>query len=333
MKYLNFFFFTLILTLISIFNIYSSAFYLKDDNFCVEFEKIVVDIDHGESQIEERVSNFDLYSDNRVKIPTIFFDRGSDKLLVVGQGFSGRKEQQVYKTKIFLDYDIVVFDYRWIRSYRFYLKPTTIIHPYQKILLEEKDEVLTVVNEIKSRKRYTDVIGLGECYSNFTFAMAQVESEQNGNPLFSKLIMDSAWLSLADFINEITLDPVLPLKPQKGGTPKIIKKVLKKKYIHKCLFNFVKLFVPKISSANYLSQIRMAPILFIHGTQDKMVPYETTFNRIWDTVVNTSKILFITPFEHSYNDKDKATYKFICDAFMSSSDLKEFKKLVRDIKI
>ena len=52
------------------------------------------------------------------EIPILFFDRGSKKLLIVGQGFPGLKESGKYTANLFCDYDVVLFDYKWSNSFK-----------------------------------------------------------------------------------------------------------------------------------------------------------------------------------------------------------------------
>ncbi len=265
---------------------------------------------------QEKASQLSIKTNIGKKIPVLFFDRGKNKAIVIGQGFPGKKEDAKYKAQVLDDYDILSFDYSWEKIFSFLLQPSTLCHPWKKFFWEEKKVVHAVVNFLKKKKDYKEIVGLGECYSNFTFALAQIEAEGKKEKLFTKLIFDSCWHNSRDFIEEISLDPWLPFSPQHGGAPELLKKILHSPLFHYPISLLLDLLTPNISTEPYLKKISI-PLLFIHGTNDKMVPYKKVFKKIWQ-IPTGQKALLLTPFEHSDNMQNTFVYKKICAAFINA---------------
>lgn len=258
-----------------------------------------------------------------ISVPVTFYDRGSKDLLIFGQGFPGRRESGENIAHLFYNYDVVLFDYRWSRMVNFCVQPSTLLHPIEKFLLEEDEEVRTVTRFITSKKEYAQVIGLAQCYSCFTFAKAQYQEQCAGSSLFTKLIFDSCWYSFYDFGEQILKDPLLLLSPQGGGTPHEIKTILNLT-VAQALFQCVmRTVVPNASIDYYLSNLERMPFLFIHGTQDLLVPFTTVFPKIWNSV-SGRKACFITPRTHSKSVEDALLYHFMCDTFIRAHSIDKF---------
>ena len=252
-------------------------------------------------------------------IDTLFFDRKSDTLLILGQGFPGSKEGIACIAWLFPDYDVVSFDYRWRDLYTYAATTQTILHPVQRMIHDCVDDAEIVVRHFKEQKQYREVVGLGLCYSNYTFLAAQVRSN-----LFTKLIFDSSWTSLNEFIRHICLDPWLPCSPQEGGSPEWLKSILKTSFVHSCLTSIVDLCCPTISVVPILEQLRTTPILFIHGAGDLLVDYPNNFAALWQAVATDHKAAFITPSRHSDNmDPNPTLYHAICDTFIRTNSLSD----------
>jgi len=67
----------------------------------------------------------------------------------------------------------------------------------------------------------------------------------------------------------------------------------------------------------FLKQISQASILFIHGTNDLLIPLESVFDEIFESASSTDKVALITPFGHVDNiQSNPASYKFVCDQFI-----------------
>lgn len=283
-------------------------------------------------ECEEKVSTFSLVLDNGEKIPTIFFDRGKDKVIVVGQGLPGHKEWGRSKARLFHDYDVLLFDYRWKDTCKFVSKFSTLWSPIKSYFLNEKDVVIKVLEFLKNLKKYKEVVGLAECYSNFTFVVAQAELEDKDKGGFTCFILDSCWYDARDFVEEISFDPWLPFEPQEGGAPSWLKKVLKNGVVHWPVSLMLNICTPNLSIKPYLEKISV-PILFVHGKNDKMVPLKKVFEKIWK-IPTGDKALLITPFEHSDNIQNPLLYKNFCDAFINAKEIeKDLIKYVSTYKI
>lgn len=260
--------------------------------------------------------------ESNITVPILFFDRKSDKVIVAGQGLWGSKEDMITFARLFPEYDVICFDYRWASDSYFFINASTLMSPIKSVLFDEQQEILIIGNFLKNRKKYKDIIGLGLCYSASLFLITQVNNNNNNNgncksgeKIFTKLILDSVWLSLKDFVANISLDPCLPFNPQIGGCPNIIKNILKAQIIQFPLVNFLQWITPDYSLDTYLSRITDTPILFIHGLEDLLVPINT-FKDIWYLTRNTQKAAFMTPNRHSDNSKNRLVYKTMCSEFI-----------------
>ena len=270
--------------------------------------------------------NITLKTPRGLDVPVTFFDRKSNKAIVLGQGLNNPKEQGLYFARIFHDYDIIIFDYRWKNFLSYIFSPTTLITPMTSFVFAPQEEVITVVNYLKSLKNYDSIIGRGQCYSAFLFAMAQTLEQKNNRQLFSKLILDSCWLSLTNFLEQISLDPWLLPRSIHGGTPKFLKSILNNPIIHIPMMEIIKQITPNISIKPYLNKLHTTPILFIHGQNDFIVPYEQAFEKIWQETLFAPKAAFITPEKHVLNAKNAALYYHICNLFCAETTIENFLK-------
>jgi len=252
-----------------------------------------------------------VHTEDGEAINCTFFDRDSDKLLVIGTGFGNEREKVAPLVHMFDKYDVVIFDYRghgydqpklldisqwsiqpgqelrktieqitpfidWTRVPNINLSKTTLG------LSEEKD-LLAVINHLKRKKEYTKTFGIGFCFSSFVFAKATTI-----NPgLFDRIIFDSSLYSPQNIINRITESPQLLFDPQKGSWASVIKaqndnltiiQLLQENLLTKLATNFLQnafanLTITTQTTGHYLSQLSDTPILFFHGKTDKMTPY------------------------------------------------------------
>jgi len=147
--------------------------------------------------------NYFISLDCGLKIPLIHFDRNKETVLVLGGGYMDPKEKLESLAMLFQNYDVVIFDYRTIFKNCKQTKGST----YKKLFEDEKEEIIKTVNFIKNFKKYKTIVGWAECYSCFTFAIAQFEQEINKKPLFDKLIFDSTFPSLKILNESTSSDP------------------------------------------------------------------------------------------------------------------------------
>jgi pimeloyl-ACP methyl ester carboxylesterase len=251
------------------------------------------------------------------KVPVRVYDRKSSTALIIGQGFPGTKESMRFFARLFPFYDVVTYDYRWRPMWKFVLRPSTWRHPMRRFVDDEGEVVAAVVRFTRSLKSYERVIGLGCCYSNFLFMKLQAAAEDAREKCFDALILDSCWHSYAAFAESISYDPWLPINPQEGGCPELIKKVLRAPLIHKTICKIICWFAGTESIEKYAVHVHHTPVLFIHGACDKMVPLHT-FERIFNAVSSQQKIVCITPFQHSDNTQNKYAYQCLVQSFVDS---------------
>ena len=222
-------------------------------------------------------------------VPILFFDRKSDTIIFMGQGFGGSKEDMLFFAHLFHEYDIICFDYRWKSDLYFFLKPSTLMSPIQTILLDAQEEIMAVHTYSKQHKTYKQTIGLGLCYSAALFMITQTEQLKKNKPLFTKLILDGMWLSIKNF------------------------------YQNKSLLSLLEYITPNYSLDTYISRITDTPILYIHAKADIYIPLDT-YHDIYFLTRNNPKIAFITPYEHCTSaHKNKSAYKDVCRRFIDSS--------------
>ena len=273
-----------------------------------------------------------------------YFDRKSDKLLIVGGGFTNEKELMAPFLHMFPNYDIVIFDYRGhgIHDGK-YLNPATWrINPAHRIFNvnirktrlggEEEKDVTAVVNHFRNTKNYNQVYGLGICYSALIFIKAQsIWQKENNQKLFDKIIIDGCWLSLKKFITKLSQDLKLLCSPQYGGWKKTW--LHKQSWFQKGIFGLANIVfnvdIDTVSILPHLDGINI-PILYFYGKNDLVVTREE-FETIWNKL-DTEKTAIITSNPHVRNHiKEKEFYKLACDLFLELPH-KEFISCLRDEK-
>ncbi len=246
-------------------------------------------LDKEDTQKKESPVAFELETASKKKVPILFFNRQSNTVIIMGQGFGGSKEDMLFFAHLFHEYDIICFDYRWKTDPYFFLKPSTLMAPMQSILFDAQEEIVAVQAYSKKYKSYKETIGLGLCYSAALFIISQTEQLKKNNPLFTKLIVDSMWLSLKNFSQK------------------------------RSLLSFLEYIMPDYSLDTHISRITDTPILYVHGTEDKYIGL-TVFHDIYFLTRNTPRLAFITPYDHSGSAyRNKGAYKDICRRFIDYS--------------
>ena len=275
-----------------------------------------------------------------------YLDRGSKKLMIVGAGFTNKREVMAPFIDMFLDYDIVLFDFRGhgYKEFKF-LDPLTWFESSTKMLFsadlnevrmgaEEEKDVFAVVDEFRKNKNYEQVVGLGVCYSALIFIKAatirQKESEEK-EKLFDKLILDGCWLSLQDYVDKLAQDPKRIFSPQYGGWKD--KWPIKELWFQKVLcYLGQKLFYTKfndVSILDYLPELKDIPILYFYG-KDDMVVNRQEFEIIWNATQVEEKTVIVTSNPHVRNHlKQKEFYKLACDLFLNFTQ-KGFVQYLKD---
>ncbi len=266
-----------------------------------------------------------------------YFNRNSDKLLVIGPGFTNPREFMAPFVGMF-DCDIVIFDYRghgykptkWYNPLTWKFNPAKIFFSIDgrkvKMGEVEHNDVIAVVEAVRKQKEYTQVTGLGICFSALIFIKAQSVyanldcKEKTQTNLFDKIMCDGTWLSLTNQIERIKGDLKLMPNPQYGGWSK--KWPVGEPWFSKLVQVTVE-FVSRVPfgklDVNILDYIPSVdiPLLFFHGKDDKFVPLDE-FQFTWNHAVQAKqKVAFITSNPHVRSHlKQKELYKLLCDLFM-----------------
>lgn len=248
--------------------------------------------------------------------PAYIHKNKSDTLVIIGHGFQNNHLQIMPIAELLHDhYDVMLFDYRWAGQLGQYLKKSsTLSHPTTALLLNEKEEIESVVAYARGLGTYKKIIGLGQCYSGFVFVLAQADATQAGRKLFDKLILDSCFYSVNDLLKSFLNDPYLAVNSKKGGFPDLLRKAL----ISNHAIGFVD-FCFKMTGKHFpltqsLKKINQTPVLFIHGKQDKLVP-PGSFKKLWKAAP-ADKCHISTPFYHVEQIKHPGLYAYACRSFI-----------------
>jgi hypothetical protein len=257
-------------------------------------------------------------------VPCTFFDRNSNKLLVVGEGFTNAREVMSPFIDMFPDHDIILFDYRGqgFNPTNHEISPTKLFFDVNcsKVGLgaKEDNDVIAVIDAMKAKKKYTQINGVGLCYSALIFVKAAGIKQEKNEKLFDHLILDGCWLSLQNFTEKLAQDPKRICSPQYGGW--------KKNWLIKKLW-FQKLFLAlgqelfytpfnRISILDYLNKIKDTSIIYFYG-KDDLVVTRHEFEIMWNNTKTKEKTAIITSNPHVRNHlKQKELYKLICDLFL-----------------
>jgi hypothetical protein len=310
----------------------SSPFFLRIDNAWSEPKNLDLNATALQNFIKKNskkenttnVRDITLHTASGLEVPMLFFDRNSDTILLIGQGLPAPKEVMYTHANLFSDYDVILFDYRWNDNYgSFLFKSLALCSPTQRILLDEEEEVCAVLDFLHKHKDYAKIIGLGECYSNFLFAKIQAdEIKKSGHGPFTHLILDSCWHSFKSFAESICDDPFLPISPQEGGAPWILKAITGCSIVKWPLLKIVFILMHNVSIEEHLSHLDI-PALFIYGVNDLFV-HKDHFETIHQASKANKRAAFLTPYQHADNLHNKSLYRFICEQFINASSLTEF---------
>ncbi len=259
----------------------------------------------------------DIKTCKKITVPYTLYDRGSDTLIIMGQGLSSGREENERYTRIFPTYDIVMFDYRWRDMASYVRRKDTITAPYKELFILEKSEVIHIVDMMRTRKKYSNIIGLGTCYSALTFLDAQQAAAKAGFHLFDRMIFDSCPLSIADIARNVGIDPTLIANPRLSRLPAWVKQLVRGTRVP-WLFERITGFVLPSSTTKLLSILPEIPILFIHGRKDQLIPI-SSFETIWQSAMPKHSLACITPYAHVENTNNERFYNIVCTAFITTA--------------
>jgi hypothetical protein len=258
-------------------------------------------------------------------IPCTYFDRESDRLLVVGGGFTNNREVMSPFIDMFPNHDVIIFDYRGhgFRENEWEFSPTKFLFNANcsKVRLGDTEDrdVIAVIETIKNKKKYKQINGLGICYSALIFAKAAAKKQKNNEKLFDHLILDGCWLSLENFTEKLAQDPKRICSPQNGGWKNncLIKKLWLQKLFLILAQELFHTQLNQVSVLDYLPNIKDTAILFFHG-KDDLVINRHEFEIMWNNTKVKEKTAIITSNPHVRNHlKQKELYKLICDLFLN----------------
>jgi len=250
--------------------------------------------------------------------------------MIAAPALPAAKESMETFAKMFSNYDVIIFDYRWEGQYiKYLIKSILMRKPVQKVLFDPIQELKIVLRYAINKKKYKKIVGLGECYSCFHFLKLQSDSiNKTGSGLFTHLILDSPWYSLRCFVERICYDPFLPMSPQDGGAPKIVKWCTNNSISKNIILRLFFLLMKNVSIESYLSNLK-TPVLFVHGQKDLFVP-NNHFNKIWNASDNQNRAVLSTPYKHSDNLGNKKIYRYIAETFIASDKMQDFAKKVSE---
>jgi pimeloyl-ACP methyl ester carboxylesterase len=273
-----------------------------------------------------------------------YFDRGSDKLLIIGEGFTNVREYMTPFVDMFPEHDVVLFDFRG-HGYRPFSLGDADTWPIDlakrtfgvdsEIVtfgVKEEFDVFAVVDHFKKRKNYIQVNGIGVCYGAFILLKAAALRSD----LFDKLVVDGCWVSLDLLIDKLKQDLAMLRNPQQGGWKEKWPSSKKwfQKFVQWTAGNIWNLPIKNnVSILDYLPHMVDTDVLFFYGKDDLMITrpeWESIWNSI-DSTNNNKKSAIITSNPHVRNHlKEKEVYKLVCDLYFSL-DHNDFKQSLSDV--
>ncbi len=251
-----------------------------------------------------------------------YFNRNSDKLIIVGPGFTNEREKMSPFIHIFAEYDVLLFDYRGHGHKKMkFADPSTWnfnifrhlfgVDPSQvRLGLEEEKDIFAVVDSMRQRKKYTQVVGVGICYSALIFAKAA----SLRHDLFTHLVLDGAWFSLESFTTRLSHDLKMVVTPQRGGWQNfwLTKQEWGRDLIKSLAETLFRVKFKSIAMLDYLPHLSPdLPILFFYGKNDLTISRHE-FEIMWQATSCKEKTVVITSNPHVWNHlKQKELYKLI----------------------
>lgn len=272
-------------------------------------------------------------TEDKHTIHATYFNRNSDKLLVVGEGFTNSREVMSPFIDMFTHYDLIIFDFRGhgldTRAFSLSKHVFGVDAKHAQLGMVEELDVFAVIDGMKKRKHYSQVYGLGICYSAFIFLKA--EALRNG--IFNKLILDGCWVSVPLVIEKLRQDPKLICDPQFGGWAShwLLGDYTVQEVLLWITTNILGLSLNQISLLDYLKHVREVELLFFYGKDDLMVK-RSEFESIWSSITGVTKTAIITSNPHVRNHlKQKELYCLLCELFLNHNHQK-FKEFLSDEK-
>ncbi len=267
--------------------------------------------------VNAELHNITLTTESGIEVPVLHIDRKSDTVIILGQGLSDPKEIMLPTAALFSDYDVILFDYRWSTNFDTYqFKAIATCSFITKMFHNEAEEIRAVLSHIKD-KEYTNVVGLGLCYSAILFAKVQSEyTDSNGS--FTHLVLDSCMTTLESMGHCLAADPYLMDKAHEGGAPAWLRTVTGSR-VMRALISSGFMCAQDLEVTKDLKNCS-CPILFIHGKKDYMVP-ESEFEKLWNAAPSELRTEVLTPFYHAHNLANRKAYGLVIKEFIKKGSL------------
>lgn len=253
---------------------------------------------------------FEVTTRDGAVIEGTFFDRKSDVLLVVGGGFTATREMRSSLLPMFLDYDVVLFDFRGHGYKQFsFVDPASWAVSLSSLLLNidvkkcglcslEEEDVLAVVSAFKQHKTYNKVFGIAGCYGAGIF----LKSQSLFPGLFDKLVLDSSWVSTRMLMESYQRDPGFILVDHNHGGLEDTwpwNTTWMKEIATWLAFNVFGFFEPGVNLLDLVPNIRDTSLLFFYSKKDRVV-LRDQFEKLWHALSSScQKSLVITSNSHS----------------------------------
>jgi esterase/lipase len=275
-----------------------------DRNLIVDTKKVKILCSEIPEHLEFKINTFD-----NKEIYCSLFKRNSQKLIVIGPGFSNQKEKMIPFAAMFNDYDVLLINYRG------HVPTPYKIDLQTRLGSVEDDDIISIMQYIKSNYQYEKIVGIGICFGGYTLAKAQAKAEKIGRSIFDALIVDGCWLSMENTIDKLCSDPYLLINPQKGSQSFIAKilfgSTLIQEIVKKLIEYLLVVDLKKLDATNWLGDLKKTPIFFIHSKPDLVISWDS-FKTIYQQCQSSDKAAWITPHAHVINHlKSKELYAHI----------------------
>ena len=240
-----------------------------------------------------------------------YFDRGSDTVAVLSFFHAAAHAPYV---ESFKNVDLLIFEYQP------HAITNQLLCPYQTSLLNHAQDTQAAISWLRTQKQYASVVGLGVCRSSFIYAYAQARSH---NTHFDKLILDSPFFSIENFLHIIASDPLVTCYGRNlwhvfPARVRWLFTTLGAGTIAHLLAKTLWADTNDIHILNYTKQITV-PTLIVHGTSDILLSLEQV-HALWSSLGSSYKALLVTDNQHSRNHcrDDKELYAHIVGTFLST---------------
>lgn len=268
-------------------------------------------------------------TEDGVTIHGTWLNRQKKKLVVVGGGFTNHREQMAPLGDLYHDYDVLFLDLRGhgIDQGRGFIKSMANIEAGTATFGHKEDlDVKAIVEYIRSRKKYDEVIGHGLCYSALMFVKAAALYPH----LFDRLIIDGCWQSLYLTTQELATDLgklALPQRHSRLHNNKFMQSPLIRSLVLTFAEQILATEFNTTSVLDYTPLLKDIPLLVVYSKDDALIP-RSQFEQIWHSISAPRKTAVLTSAPHVWNHlHKKELYREICTLFIEN-DHEEFTRLL-----